>query len=214
MLDTKMAAGPVQLVASNFHTGRDGQTLSITITQPTFLLVTMDACPGCDSTKPIFARLCAEESRAMFATVNVTHHRSVVQLSKSTNLPISATPTLVFFVNGVAAFKFKGNLNYQSIRSFVTARITDLQKQHDASRSTFVGAPQAPSYQQGPASYQPSHTYAPTPQPGGYPSGPPAPQPYKYKGADDEETPQMLIPHQITPYNVPWQSEESKMGEF
>ncbi len=197
-----MAAGTiVSLTGGNFHAGRDGRTLSTTITQPIIVSFEQDHCDKCVKLRPIYAKLASEVRGMMFGVINVKQHPAVVRMSQVTNMPIGFTPTIAIFCNGIAYLKYEGNRNYASLKSFVNKATSMIQAEQKS--PSFVHSPPSGSpYGQAP----PQQGYSQQPPYGGGHQPHPPPQPMKYKGVEDEDVARMLTPDMITPYNTPWEN--------
>ena len=226
-----------QLTSNNFSLSERGGKKFLNINLPGAVLCffKMNGCPGCKGFEPIFHQLAAEENRVNYAILNVSTSRDVVSMSRKSTTSIETVPSLLLFVNGGPHARFNGKKAIQPLRSFINKAL-----QHaPPSTSSHGFMPRGGMYDNS-RGYPPSHMapmqgHAGYSQPGS--SGPNngnQPKHYmpeignapnmkgKIKGEfgshqgyleelEDDDEDKLLLPEQVTPYNVPWEIQYKKM---
>lgn len=192
-----------------------GKSLNIDIQGITLVFFKSERCQGCAMFDQVFNQIAKEDRRLNYATIDLSHHQSVVQMSKSSTTEIRKVPHVILYDQGRPHARFTGDKTIKGIRDFLGTILPSLlQRQPQAS---FVQP------QQGHNSIGHNNPYG---NPGGY--YPPNPQiqpptqqqrpttPQTFQNAqnqcdpDDEEC--LMMPSHITPYNMPWETEFKKIA--
>ena len=222
------------LTSQNFQVvGRSRQTLNINLDGYVLVFFKMDGCTGCAAFEPQFYQLANAERGINYAVANLSSNREIIAMSRTTSTSIQTVPYIVLYVNGSPFAKYNGKKNVQALRSFIKKALS----QAPASQSSFVPrqqpAPGAQPGMYGSGSYQ-HPQMAPAQGHAGYNQ---AQQPGKVwmpemekkpsmSGAlrggesqyahlndiDEEDEERLLLPGQVTPHNVPWESNYRKVG--
>lgn len=200
--------------------GRQKKTLVINVPGVILVFFKMNGCPGCETFQPILERLAGIDTRLNYGVINISDNKKVVQKSRETDKTvINTVPFIIFFVDGRPKAIYRGKRNVSSIQSFIGKMLS--------------GPRSAPSFMPaGERSYtQPGHAgfsgHQPI-SPGGkawMPEG--LKKPSSMSGVvkghssyaqlgdlEDEDDQKLLIPAEVTPHNLPWESRKyDSLGE-
>lgn len=204
-----------QLTSQNFHVvGQQRQALNINFAGNVLVLFKLDGCQGCGAFEPIFYQLAGVENRATMAVLNLSHHRDIIQQSRNTSTPIKKVPCLILYIQGRPRAVFNGKKDIPNLRKFITDVLDSAASQQQSfapQQQSFV--PQQNMYggaQQGGAVYmpesQPPKVAARMAQHDG---GMAHPSMSQQCDSDDEEC--LMMPDQIIPHNMPWESDYKKL---
>lgn len=225
------------LTDRNFQVvGHNRKTLNINLPGNVLVFFKMDGCKGCGAFEPLFYQLSREDQRASYAIVNLSNARNVINMSRATGTPIQAVPYILLYVNGSPLARYKGNKNLPSLKAFITKVLRHAppaqqshqgfmpQQAQDGHQRGMYGnggyshPPMGP--QQGHAGYsqQAQHGKIHMPEIGNAPNmqgvikGGQTSQYAYLNDMEEEDEERLLLPGQVTPHNVPWESAYKKMG--
>lgn len=231
-----------QLSSQNFSLSGRGQKqfLNINLQGAVLCFFKMDSCPSCKGFEPIFLRLASEEPKINYAIINLSSSRDVVSLSRKSTTQITAVPFLLLFVNGGPHAKYNGKKSIQPLKSFINKALQSAPPPNITPTQGFMprggnmydgsngGYPQSSHMapQRGHAGY--SHYGGQNNQQGSKVNMPEIGNAPNMKGkikgdvssqysymegeVEDDEDDKLLLPDQITPYNVPWEVNFKKIG--
>ena len=103
------------------RSGDKGQVLFLTF-QPrglTLVLFYSTDCPHCEELLKHFKQLPSTVNGCQFAMANVGRYRSIVQMSRSTIVPLNYVPDVILFVNGFPYVRYEGPPDLDSITQFL-----------------------------------------------------------------------------------------------
>lgn len=202
----------------------------------------MDSCPSCKGFEPVFLQLAAEEQKINYAIINLSSSRDVVGLSRQSTTQITAVPFLLLFVNGGPHAKYNGKKAIQPLKSFINKALQSAPPPNTTPTQGFMprggniydnpgGGYSQSSHmapQRGHAGYanqggqhnQQGSKVNNMPEIGGAPNmkgkikgdGSSQYSSYMEGEVDEDEDDKLLLPDQITPYNVPWEVHFKKLG--
>lgn len=213
------------ITTRNFRVvGTSKKMLGIDVSGPVLLLFTADGCQGCAEFSPIFNNLANVENRARCIVINISHNREVIAMSRQTVSPITVTPTLVFYNNGIPIAKFSKRKDIRSIRESITkiqgtpgyARSQRSQPQSQRGRYQQPGAStqfvhsegQGGMYGGGGYSQQQQHSanrhtikpeFSQMPNMSGI----------NNNYVEDDDDMKLNRPNAIIPYNLPWEATDT-----
>ncbi len=213
-----------QLTTQNFHlVGRQRKTLNINLQGNVLVFFKMQGCVGCNAFEPVFYQLAGIEKRINYGMVDLTPNRNVINMSRQTNTPIQAVPSLIFYINGRPHAKYNGKKNIQALRGFIAKALQSAPPPvvHQG------GGADRGSHQSD--AFMPRQGYQPQQYPGSQPKvhmpeGLKSPSMqgivkgggrsnYAYLNPVDEEDEEKLeMPEHVTPHNMPWESGYKKIG--
>jgi len=201
-----------QLSTQNFHiVGNQRQSLNINYGGNVLVFFKLQGCQGCAAFEPIFHQLSNEDRRVSYGILDLTYNRDIVQLSRSTTTPIQKVPHLILYSEGRPYARFKGEKNIQSLKNF----ISDATPQQTPQKPSFV-QPQQQNMYGGPPTR--GNVYMPESQPprqainmanSGIPAQQAHPSMRQQCEQDNEDC--LMIPDQIIPHNMPWESDYKKL---
>lgn len=195
-----------QLTAQHFKSvrGNNGNTtLSVTVTGNIFVFFKLQKCEGCNAFDPVFKTLANEDRRVLYGIIDLTNNNQVTQMSKATTTPIQTVPHLILYVNGMPFARFKGQKNVRMIKDFLTETLNlsaNQQPRENPPPSSFV--PQQNMYN--------NQQYAPQQNNNVQQSTHSSMQ----KKCDPEEGSCLMVPSDVIPYNLPWQSDFNKLTDL
>lgn len=105
----------------SIRSGDKGQVLYLTF-QPnglTLVLFYSNDCPHCDALIKQFKQLPSMVNGCQFAMANVGRYTSIVQMSRSTIVPINYVPDIILFVNGFPYVRYEGASDVSAITTFL-----------------------------------------------------------------------------------------------
>ena len=205
-----------QLSTQNFYVvGNQRQSLNIDYSGNVLVLFKVQECQGCAAFEPVFLQLSREEKRASIAILDLTYNREIVHMSRHTTTPIQKVPKLILYVQGRPHARFKGDKTLQSLRNFITDALQVTQQQPSQQHTFVQQQPQQNLYggppPQGRAAYMPD--IQPPKQAinmaqgiGGHA------HPSMQQQCDPDDTECLMIPDQIIPHNMPWESDFKKLA--
>jgi len=103
------------------RSGDKGQVLFLTF-QPrglTLVLFYSNDCPHCEALIKQFKQLPTMINGCQFAMANVGRYTSIVQMSRSTIVPINYVPDVILFVNGFPYVRYEGASDIEAITTFL-----------------------------------------------------------------------------------------------
>lgn len=103
------------------RSGDKGQVLFLTF-QPrglTLVLFYSNDCPHCEALIKQFKQLPSMINGCQFAMANVGRYTSIVQMSRSTIVPINYVPDVILFVNGFPYVRYEGASDIEAITTFL-----------------------------------------------------------------------------------------------
>jgi hypothetical protein len=196
----------VELTGKNFTPNREVLLCTANPQGNTLVYFSQTGCSGCNKFSPVFQALeNALGSYLMFAEIDLKKHQAVLLNSRKTaKTPIPYTPYLIFYKGSAPAAKYKGELTYQSVNSFI-GKVLDIT----SGGSTNSTAPQ--SYQSQAvvpsdlSQYnQSSRRARPTTRSGYAVMG----------GCEEDEHGRLMCPTNVIPHNAPWSAGGyRKMGD-
>lgn len=231
-----------QLTSQNFQVvGRNRQTLNINIPGNVLVFFKMDGCPGCTAFEPIFYQLAGQERRVNYAVINLSEAREVISMSRSTSTPIQTVPFIILYVNGNPFAKYNGKKNVAALKSFISKALSAPapppssqgefmpQQQAPAQQAGMYGSggyqhpPMAPqrgqagfNQQHGPQQTNNGKVWMPemdkAPSLAGIVKGDGTSQYAYLNDLDEDDEEKLLLPGQVTPHNVPWESSYKRVG--
>ena len=174
------------------------------------------------------------------AIINLTGARDVISMSRLTSTPIQTVPSIMLYFNGRPLAKFTGKKNVPALQSFITKALQHapqttmkapppsqggfMPQQHGMYGSGGYHHPQlAPqqgqsgiNQQGGPHQSGRSKFWMPeigkAPSLNGVVKGDGTNQYAYLNDLDEEDEQQLLLPGQVTPHNVPWESNYKRLG--
>lgn len=203
-----------KLGSQSFHLigDRNPLTLSVSITDPIFIMFKLQGCKGCQALEPIFSQLSSVDKRVSYGIVDLSEHRSIAQMSGNSTTPIKKVPSFIIYSNGRPMARFTGEeKNFNTLTAFIT---DVLPRIHSANQI------QQPQYHQ-PQSFVPnlyggqaSNGQAHLPDIGNAPKSlsnmqnkhPVAMNAHPgMKQCDPDDAECLAIPHDVIPHNTPWE---------
>lgn len=156
---------------------------------------------NCEVFDPIYNAYANKESRVKCLCVDVYQFRHIVNMSKTSNTPITSVPSLVLYLDGYPKAKIKPQTSPGALMHHVTEVMNRLQESQYASSSSSSSYNTEPVFEpprggHPPTKHMKTKTYAPEGGRAAVPTG--------YVDDDDEH---LLMPTDIIPYNTPWESE-------
>lgn len=119
---------PLELTAKNFTVNRDSLILTTKHKGYTLVFFKTTSCPGCSKFAPTFEQLERESSGVLnFAIIDVSKHRNVLNLARSTKTPIPSVPHLLLYAGSTPYARYTGNLGITSLRSFISKVLDSTQ---------------------------------------------------------------------------------------
>lgn len=190
-----------------------GKSMNIDIQGITLVFFKTEGCPGCSMFDQVFNQISREERRINYATIDLSQHRNVVQMSKSSTTEIRKVPHIILYDQGRPHARFTGEKTIKGIREFLATILPSLlQRPPQVSfvQPQSVGHPSAPYGGNQGGYYNPQNNVSMQPPM----QRPSAPQPYQNAqnqcDPDDEEC--LMMPSHIVPYNMPWETEFKKIA--
>ncbi len=174
----------------------------------TLVFFKMANCEGCKTFVPQFHAISASTRKVdNFVMIDVSVYRKIVAWSRETKTPIQTVPLIILYLDGKPAFKYTGVRDVPSMMSFLDKNVVEHRNTQGFMQQPYQQPPQHPgSYVNG-NNYPSQPQYEP-PQRGTRP-----PQAYaQMNDVEDEDEDKLLLPGQVTPYNVPWEGSYRKMG--
>jgi thiol-disulfide isomerase/thioredoxin len=214
-----------QIGTENFFVS--GNQMNLNLAGNTLVFFKSEQCQGCAAFEPVFNQLSREDQRVTYATVDLSYHRNIVQMSKPTTTTIQKVPHLILYVQGRPHARFSGERNIKGLRDFLAGVMKTIPQypqhpQHSQPQQNQVSfiAPQNNMY--GGQSVTGHQTMAmPDIAPprqaarmatGG---GPSQAHPSMQNQCDPDDEDCMLMPSHIIPHNMPWESDYKRMmGEI
>jgi len=182
----------IPLTFRNFYiAGRQKKTLNINQNGIILVFFKMDNCPGCKSFTPLFYNLASQDRNIRYAVINLTQHRQVIQLSRSTVTSIQSVPLIILYNNGAPFAQFTGKKNIPSILKFIQT-CSGMIKEKSQSY-----APQQQGYYPQQQSQQPSANYA-----------------YADNEVEEDDDEKLNVPNEVTPHNTPWENGYKKVDSY
>ena len=210
-----------QLSTQNFHVvGQQRQSLNINYGGNVLVFFKLQECQGCAAFEPVFNQLSTEEQRVSVAVLDLTYNREIVQMSRSSTTPIQKVPCLILYVQGRPHARFKGQKDLQSLKNFITGALQAVPQQ-PPQQSSFVPQQQPPQQNMYGGSQQPQGSaFMPDIVPpkaainmAHY--GPAQAHPSMQQQCDPDDDECLMIPKNIIPKNMPWESDYKKLiGEI
>jgi len=215
-----------ELRTENFQVvGRGKKNLNINVPGIVLVFFKMDGCAGCMNFQPTFERLAKVDSRISYGVINISAHRDVARMSQSTTTQIKSVPFIMIYVNTRPKAIYRGKRNITSIQSFIGKILESSNASSPFMPPTGGSGGYSYSTKPGHAGYSGHQPAAPggsrvwmpegmkkTPKLGGIVKGH---NPYAQLGdVEDEDDQKLLVPAEVTPHNLPWESHEySGLGE-
>lgn len=204
-----------QLKSQNFKVvGRNRRTLNISVPGNVLVFFKMDGCRGCQAVEPIFHQLAKLELRINYGVINLSQNREVTMWSRQTSTPIQAVPLLLLYTNGNPLAKFKGKKNIPALKSFITKALRHAPPPNSGS-SSFMGNQGQPQQGNSGVNNRFAQTHVNKPD---FESAPSVKGIVKgstnqyLDGVDEDDEELLKLPKEVTPYNVPWESNYRKIG--
>lgn len=107
------------LTQDNFAVQNGGQKMACDLQGIAIVMFKTNECPHCRQFWPIFNQLSKQDSRIVFACVNVENNRRLVGMARNTKTPINGVPAFILYYNGNPYATYKGKRNLQSFASFI-----------------------------------------------------------------------------------------------
>jgi len=157
----------------------------------------LQTCKGCEAFEPIFYELANSYSKIGYAILNVTMFRNVIDMSRPSSTPITATPTIIMYINGNPYAKYKEGMKKDilSIKQFIDNILIKVNQQRSIS---FIQQPQAYPQRVNKQPYQTPYT----PE-----SFTPQQSKQSFNLPDEEDEKHLMSPESMTPHNTPWDAE-------
>jgi thiol-disulfide isomerase/thioredoxin len=138
--------------------GDKGQIMSLNSipTGMTLVLFYTNECPYCEEVLKVFKQLPNRMNGCLFAMINLTIHREIIDISQQTIAPITYVPDLILYVNGSPFVRYDGNPNTDSILQFINEINKQIQHINFISNDSSSNQQHTTSYrqQQSPPSIQ------------------------------------------------------------
>ncbi len=226
-----------QLSSQNFKVvGRNRKTLNVNLSGNVLVFFKMQGCAGCGTFEPIFHQLAsANNDHINYAVCDLSNHREVVAMSRQTATPIQAVPLIILYVDGNPLAKYTGKKSIPALKSFTTKALQhapSVQSQNFMPPQQKEGSggmygngnynhpPMSPQQGQSGVNQQhnPSDGKIWMPEIGKAPSmqgvvkGGGGSQYAYLNDIDEDDEEKLSVPEQVTPHNVPWESQYKKIG--
>nr|QBK86598.1 MAG: thioredoxin [Marseillevirus LCMAC102] len=226
-----------QLSPQNFKVvGRNIKTLNINLSGNVLVFFKMQGCPGCGTFEPIFHQLAGASTNdnIKYAACDLTNQRDIIKMSRQTSTPIQAVPFIILYVNGNPLAKYTGKKSIPAIKSFMTKALQHvppvqsqnfMPQQRESSGGMYGNGSYNPpqmSPNQGQSGVNQQHDSSDgkiwMPELGKAPSmqgvvkGSGGSQYAYLNDIDEDDEEKLSVPEQVTPHNVPWESQYRKMG--
>lgn len=200
---------------------RGNNELRLRVPGPFVVLFKMSSCDLCNSQAIPAIQTLANNmgGTPKFGIIDVGQYRDVATSSQSTSTPVKSVPHIIFYMDGKPHSRYKGSIEYNSIRSFIIKMMQTLSgppmmqapppQQHrgvaDFSRS-FGNSPAGGGLQTrgGKKYYTPEMDVNPNNMRGIKGGGLP-----QHMEDKDEK---LLLPENITPKNRPWEGVVEETG--
>lgn len=206
-----------QIGTENFFVS--GNQMNINLPGNTLVFFKSEQCQGCATFEPVFNQLSREDQRVAYATIDLSYHRNIVQMSKSTTTMIQKVPHLILYVQGRPHARFSGERNIKGLRDFLAGVLKTIPQQLPQQSQVSFIAPQNNMYG---GQSSTGHVNMPDSNPprqavrtamGGGPVAQVHPSMQNQCDPNDEDC--MLMPSHIIPHNMPWESDYKRMmGEI
>lgn len=105
----------------------EGDVLGTSIRGISLILFYSTQCPYCEPYIPIFKKLPGTVGGCQFGMINISTHRSVVEKSKNTIIPLTYVPYIVLYSNGKPVVSYDGPANEQEIKNFIMTMVQSNQ---------------------------------------------------------------------------------------
>ncbi len=203
------------LTSQNFHVMQGTpSTLALALGNKVFVFFKSPKCNGCESLAPIFSKLARVDNRLTFASIDVTKNNEVIKLSQNTSTPITTVPCLILYNDGIPYARFRGQRNESSLISFLNTTLSQL----DVPQSFVPVQPQQQNMYGGQRAAPNQRAFMPDTQ--SFPSqaknianNPIASSSHPSMQQCDPEDPDcLMVPKNVIPYNMPWESDFQKYG--
>lgn len=211
----KLGSQSFQLVGD-----RNPLTLSISITDPIFVMFKLQGCKGCLALEPIFSQLSSVDRRVSYGVVDLSEHRSIAQMSNSSTTQLKKVPAFIIYSGGRPKARFVGDeKTLDSLMAFINKTLPTLHNnvqqiayQQPQQPQSFVpnmyggqpsnGQPHLPDMGNAPRSLnnmQNNNSVATSVHPG-------------MKQCDPDDAECLAIPHDVIPHNTPWEDKFRQLG--
>lgn len=105
----------------------EGEVLGTNIRGISLILFYSTQCPYCEPYIPIFKKLPGTVGGCQFGMINISTHRSVVEKSKNTIIPLTYVPYIVLYSNGKPVVSYDGPPNEYEIKNFIMTMVQSHQ---------------------------------------------------------------------------------------
>lgn len=199
----------IYLSSQNFNVvGNPKRTLRVNVDGNLLVFFKMESCGACSQFLPIFNQFSSQENKVKCAIADISQDRNIINMSRSTTTPINAVPFIVLYVNGAPLAKYNGQRTITAMKSFLAKALGQHQNQTQQNNNFMSNYQQKEDYS--------SQNYY-SPEMGNNPQAKFRGDGHNYSGFVDEEDDdeeKLLMPTQVTPHNVPWESSYKKMGNL
>jgi len=211
-----------KLTSQNFRLVGDQQPFSLQISIPdnTLVMFKLTGCMGCAAVEPVFSRLSNDERRVSYGVINLSENKEVANMSRKSNTLIEAVPHFIFYSQGKPKARFRGqDKTFDAFKKFISDILLTLQQQPSVQLvnppQTFVqnmygggnqnGNSYAPDLQNPPRGMnkmlQDGNNVANTAHP-------------SMKQCDPEDLACLLMPENVTPHNMPWETDPKVLNDL
>jgi len=205
-----------KITTPNFRLVGDQQpfSLQISINEPIFVMFKLQGCVGCAAAEPAFSQLSNEERRVSYGVVDLTQNKDVANMSRKSNTVIEKVPHFIFYSQGKPKARFVGaNKTVDAFRKFISDILVNLQQQPTVQLvnppQTFVQNMYGGGNQNGNANYNPEMQNAPRGLNKMLQDGNSVANSAhsSMKQCDPEDLACLLMPENVIPHNMPWESD-------
>lgn len=209
----------------NFHIvghvdakGNHKQSMCLKVGGIILVLFKIQGCTGCASIEPIFRSFANRDNRVSYGIVDLTREKQIVQMSRATTTVIQTVPRIIIYTEGKPFAVFTGEKSQRGIQTFIDNILEQYKppqrqvypQQAPPPQQSFVpqnmyGGPQTDSPAFMPASQPPRRAMGIATNHGGMAH----PSMNQQCDSDDEDC--LLMPEQIIPHNMPWESDYKKL---
>jgi len=210
-----------KLTSQHFRLVGDQQPFSLQISIPdhTLVMFKLPGCVGCAAVEPVFSQLSNEERRISYGVVDLGQSKEVANMSRKSNTIIEAVPHFIFYSQGKPKARFRGqDKSLGSFKKFITDILISMQQQPSVQLvnppQTFVqnmygggnqnGNAYAPELQNPPRGMnkmlQDGNSVASTAHP-------------SMKQCDPDDTACLLMPENVVPHNMPWETDPKVVND-
>lgn len=127
---------PYALTAANFSLAKVNGAMQINISGSVLVLFKDNNTHICGVANDSFYRLASVNSRVRYGVVNLSQHKQILGMAKSSSTPITSVPTMIFYYNGVPKFRYNNTApTIDALENFVVQSLQSSQSSAPAKPS-------------------------------------------------------------------------------